>query len=872
MGKRIVIGLIILIMLVVLGGLGYYIYRNFFGGSGTLEVWTLPGYERAVERAANVYQDKNPAYRVKIVVVPEQVFEYRSLFALASGEGPDVWLLPNEWIAQHRNKLVAAPEGVLSSAIYSYERQRPKGEETPARPASGRSNEQVLKQDYAPIVANDLIANGSAWGVPITMDTLALYYDKSKISQPPTTWDELLALVKQHTRRSGNSLSQSAIALGENMPSVRHAHDILSILMLQSGTEMVDESTRVATFNISKRGSTPPGTHALDFYTSFAKPGTESYSWNKSLGTSLDALRDGKTYMAFGYLSDLSDAGADSLARIAVAPLPQARRDAPQTYGRYVAATVTKRAEKRDPKIAQQSWRLISYFSNPDIAEESAADLGILPARPDVIKRLSLGSAAKVFADQVGIATNWKKHDTLGAEVAFDEALALVLNKGQAPQVALDVAGKLYTRVLQAPTGIETDENVLTLWQPSDDIADYATTIEDFLAENRDIRRISVSEHDRHRYEWEVLNAMAAYQGPDILLLPNDHVARYVSTLRAFPKGHFNLSQRRLDDADAVRESFVPAVATDNLIDGKLYGMPASIETLMLAFNRDALREVSREKIEAEDEMYDQYEDLFAVGPLIWEDLEIMAEIATKRNGRTIDRPMIALGTGANVAHAEDIYAVLTKQFGGDLTDPDRLVTGIHLPFSSEDTTVPGAQALELIRKFAEPSSPHYTWNQDQPYSLDALADGKVVAAFIYPRDVKYLKDRNAKFEYRSTPLPQLSIHEESIDSASYYTLTIPKAAKRPNESLAFIKKAVLDEVERNGGVSPRKSMTTYAVLDREGTAPQVSQQNTATSYYKGMQPHIVDEALRDLLDRRLSIEQAAARINSVLRKGPAEE
>lgn len=875
--RPIIVISLILIALLIFGSLGYFVYRQFFGGAGTITVWTVQGSEEAVKQVAKVFTDKNPSYKVKIVPLPEQSYEFMSLYALASQSGttklpaPDVWIIPNEWMALHRNKLVAAPAGALDSGIQGYKRERPKGEAAPAWPAKGRSNTDVLAQDYGPIVSQDLVLDSQAWGVPLNMDTLALFYDRTKVSTPPKTWRDVVDASKRFTTRSGNTVTRSTIALGDNL-SVAHDLDILSILMLQNGTKMLDDTGKTATFNISQTGATPSGTSSLDFYTSFARPGKETYTWNRSIGTSIEALKNEKTLMAIGYLGDLATLGPILQTKVAVAPLPQVNPDDPQTYGRYLVATVTKQAEGTRNLTTKQkgvkAWELVSLFANPDISEQYATTLRQVPARIDVAKRLTLGAHYTPFLQQVGQAVTWQKADPSVADGALNESLELVLKKNENPQVALDVASKAYTTFLHRETGIEMDPDVLSLWQSSDDATDYREPVRAFLSARKDIKRVAISQHDPERFEWEALNTMAARLGPDILALPNDLVARYAPLLHAFPEGTFNQSNNSLNDLQELRKVYAPAVETDNVIDGELYGMPAHFETLMLAINNDMVESLIEEMSVNENEEFFRNQDLFSLGPLLWNDIKSMVPLAVKRNGATVDRALIALGTGDNVEHAADIYAVLTKQYGGELSDPDRLVTGIHLPVSSRNATVPGQQSLDFITNFASPQSATYTWNKSMPNSLEAFAQGKAFMAFIYPRDIPKMQAINPSLRYKLAPLPQLSETSDPIDFASYFSLTLPLGGKKPNESLEFVQSTILEDLGEDY-TPPFKDAEDVAVQDRAGRDdPQNFQRTTAQSYYKGRYPNDVDAILEDLLDKSVNLTQAAQRINQSLKRG----
>lgn len=849
-----------------LGVLFFVVFQTFFSGSGTITVWTIQGNEQAVKEVATLYRQKHKGYKVKIVPVPEQVYEFTSLFALASQKGtndrpaPDVWIMPNEWLTQHRDKLESAPDGTLDKAVQT---TFTKGSASTL--AKGRSNADIIKQDYAKIAEQDVIANGNVYGIPLNMDTLALYYDRTKINPAPKTWDEVAELTKRFTLEANGMVSRSTIALGDST-SVKHGIDILSILMLQHGVDMVDAATNVATFNISETGSRPPGTQALDYFASFGKPGNPNYTWQRNFGSSLTALKNGKTLMAVGYLNDMASLGSLGQTNIGVAPLPQVDVGNPQTYGRYLAATVTKQASQtadgRNEKKLQAAWDFVALFAHPAVSDTYAKSLRVVPARKDVAKKQTFGEYYEAFIAQVPYAVTWNKDEVAVADGALKEALTLAIDNKQDSQVALDVAAKGYTSFLQRDRGINADETVMNFWMSEEDTTIYTETTRDYLRKNKDVKRVAISHRNPARYEWEILNAMAARKGPDLLSIPSDSVFRYSPLLRSLPLRGFNKSTR-LSDLETLQRTYVSSVLTDNYIDGKLYGMPVHTETLMIAYNTELHGKIRRAWQSAQARI-SQSEDPFS-SPILWDDLKNLSKITREVMPGV---GYIALGTGSNVEHSEDIYAAILKQYGGEMTDPDRNVTGIHLPVSSRQSIVPGAEAEKLVRGFADSSNGYSSWSASSPNSIEALADGRVAAAFVYPRDLKKVTDRNPLISLNYIPLPQLRSTSDPVDFSSSYSLTIPRPTRDPVNAFNYILLAVFKGAENDSLISPIKGSRTTTVLERRrGSNVQSMQRNTAESYYKGAYPKEIDQAIIDFLDRKRTLDQTASVFNQLLRK-----
>jgi ABC-type glycerol-3-phosphate transport system substrate-binding protein len=859
-----------LIALLFVGGLIFILIRFLGGGQTTLVVWTLPGYEEALKNVGTVFSKSHKGVRLKIISVTQDEYETKALFALAASSenekypAPDIWLMPNEWMTLHRSKLVPAPDKSLDRAM-SYKRTRKKGEAAPQFPTDGRTNTQVMEQDFAPAVATDAVVSNQVWGVPLTMDTLALYYDRSKVSNPPKTWQEVADFSKRGTERSGGTINRSAVALGDNN-TIIHFADILSVLMLQSGANMVDDSTQTAEFNIPKDGVNAPGVQALDFYTSFSVSNRDTYAWNSSLGQSLDALRSGKTAMAFGYRNDASR--FSNMSQIGVTTLPQINPASPKTYSRYLMATVTKQATldpKKDNSAA--AWDFVSLLANPDISESVAQTLNQAPARIDVAKRVSVGDRLKPFVEQVSQGITWRKKEANVADATLSEAIELV-KKGQNASNAADVAAKKYTEFLRLDSGLVSDAKVLNVWQSEDDSIDYQKIFANYSEDP--IQRVAVSKRSPDRYEWEALNAMAAGLGPDILFVRNSDMPRMAQTMNSLPDEILPNLKEGETALEALKRSFAPALATDAIIDHRLYGVPLHFETMVVAFNSSAFHKAVNDynkTFSSEDFNLSEQEKLrINETPLLWDDYKDMIQKLIKKNGSTIERGVLALGTGSNVPQSADLYATVARQFGGQITDPDNKVTGIQLPVSSRETRVPGKQAEEFLKAFTDPASPFYTWNQSMPNALEALADGKVLGAFVYPRDLKKVLARNPNVEIKTTHFPQLDITLPSVDSASYYLMTIPRKAPKKEQALQFLGAELQSEDLGEDIISPLRSRDEITTKDRTNFGKSV-QKSTAQSYYRGQYPIEFEKTLSDLMDNKVNLNQAAAQLNQLLRK-----
>lgn len=390
----------------------------------TINVWGLEDEElwRGVEdryreefrHIAIEYKKKDPAS-----------YERELLNALAEGSGPDIFVLKNTEIEKHKDKLLPLPEVELSFRARDY------------------------KNTFFNASASDLITpEGAILGLPLTVDTLALYYNRDRlnsanIASAPATWEGLTEAVKRLTTYSEvGTVVRSGIALGTSA-NVEHAVDILSALMIQSGVELVDRKERKSRLVTS---ATPPGIPepaeaALAFYTSFADPGKRTYSWSGFFPNSLDAFAQGKTAIIIGYASDAQRiVEKNPHLSFDAALFPQPENASVKTYyGRYGFEAVSKQS-----KHGTDAWRFLLWLGNKENDKIFAEALALAPARRDLVGERAPEERLDVFYSQVLSAKTWFIPDEDKIAALLTEMIDSVINKTATVEAAV---GRVHVRL-----------------------------------------------------------------------------------------------------------------------------------------------------------------------------------------------------------------------------------------------------------------------------------------------------------------------------------------------------------------------------------------------------------------------------------------
>jgi ABC-type glycerol-3-phosphate transport system substrate-binding protein len=418
------------------------------GGAGTsnepitLTFWHLFDSAEVFQPIIDDYKHEHPNITVTVEKKSPQDYEFESLNSLAADKGPDIWSLPNDWLPKHSDKLVTKP---------------------------GDQNLDDFAKLYAPIVSTDVIIDGKIYGLPLYVDSLGVYFnrdlftetltawrkahpndDETGVSQllkgVPGNWDDFVEAVKLLTVRSGNNIERAGVAMGTS-GNTDNANAILSALMLQNGTAMVNANKSQATFNLSAKKQTGetfnPGTEALAFYTAFATPGNAYYSWNGATPLSIDAFINGKAAMIidFAFVQNVLKQRAPTL-NWDTASLPQIKGTTAThavNYGSYLVVTVTKSA-----KDSAAAWDFVNFLgSRTSLGTYRSATRRPPPFRDQLegdVGAFSVGSLA---------AQTFYKPDAVKVDQIFTDMINEVVGNKLSAQAAIDAAAARYTELLK---------------------------------------------------------------------------------------------------------------------------------------------------------------------------------------------------------------------------------------------------------------------------------------------------------------------------------------------------------------------------------------------------------------------------------------
>lgn len=413
-------------------------------GVNTLTVW---GFDEpsAYSEVITDFQTANPTYKVIYVKKDPADYATASLSEIAAGKGPDVWAIPNNWVPQYQDKLVAMPSTMLADK------------------KTKQSSAEVYKSLFPNVVTQDNIIGDSIYGMPLNIDTLVLFYNRTILnktlndyfnagnkdvngsisqifSQGPENWDQFTTLTKLITKKNGNNITQSAVALGTNT-NVNQASDTLTLMMLQDGAKMVSDDLSTAQFHTKQNvfgGTDFPGSQALNFYAAFANPGTDLYTWNNSMSDSLHAFANGQTAMMIDYTSTATDiTRINSNIDISYFSIPQVKETKyPVNFATYTTYTVTKAS--KDSNVA---WQFINTLTNSNRTTSYAGKF-----KTQAAQSLATSTTSKE-GKRIFTAQDWYNPDAVKTKQIFGSAIQQV-NDGKNVQTAIEYAGSQVTALL----------------------------------------------------------------------------------------------------------------------------------------------------------------------------------------------------------------------------------------------------------------------------------------------------------------------------------------------------------------------------------------------------------------------------------------
>ena len=427
--KIVFLGLVVLIL--VAGSAALIIFgRNVTPPAVKMTFWGTYEDADVFKPLIKKYQEQFPYNQIKYVEIDYKDYEDRLQEEMLQNRGPSIFMIHNSWLPRYQKRSLLKP-----------------------MPEKTTPDEEFALRDFqnrfVDVVVDDFVEQGQILAMPLYVDTLALYYNKdilnsAGIANPPSTWQDFLETVIQLTQKTEDEeIIRAGVALG-TADNVNQSADILSLLMMQSGAEMVDRQEQKAVFNEMAdldgdgKNEFSPGQQALLFYTSFADPDSSNYTWNDWIDTpySIDAFYQGKAAMIFDYAYNMETIRKKSpYLNFDIAPMPQ-HKDAQVKvdYADYWGLAVSSKS-----MVPDRAWHFINWLTKPENIKDY---LALKENRPtacrDLIEQQKQDLDLGVFAQQSLTARSWYQVDNFAIEEIMDNMIKSVVLEGKAISSAIN--------------------------------------------------------------------------------------------------------------------------------------------------------------------------------------------------------------------------------------------------------------------------------------------------------------------------------------------------------------------------------------------------------------------------------------------------
>ena len=375
-------------MFVVFLGIGMLAFSGYIGkpadpkdiNYGEVTMWGVLPAEVMTPLLSSTGPIRNEKIVIKYVEKKKETLDQEFIEALASGEGPDLVVLPHYSIAKNLDKITLIPYESVS--------------------------ENYFKNTF--LEEGELFLQSKG-----TIDPIVMYWNRDiftnlSIVTPPTKWKDFYTLAPRVTvRDTVGNIKQSFVAFGE-YTNINNVKDILSLLILQSGSKIVEGNEDYMYATIGKSPSSdipPPATGAVRFFMEFSKPEKDSYSWNRSLPSSRRMFEAGNLALYFGYASEFMPIVAKNPhLNFGVTVVPQAEQTTVKsTFGKMDGLAIVKSGKN-------QSGALYAtlLLTRADVQQALAQAIKLPPVRRDLVSIRPNDAVSVALYDSAIIARGWR--------------------------------------------------------------------------------------------------------------------------------------------------------------------------------------------------------------------------------------------------------------------------------------------------------------------------------------------------------------------------------------------------------------------------------------------------------------------------------
>lgn len=356
-----------------------------------LTIWGTVPASQVRPMLSSFGEDYNLFYSLTYKEVSGEELRIKLLEAVAdvaNNSVPDLVLFPHEYLLYLSDRLVPIPAEAFSS--------------------------REFKNTFAE-AGEVFIGQNGIYAMPLAIDPIVLYWNrdilrsKGKMS-PPSTWQDVYEMSvaiteKDSTGNIGKGLL--TIAMGEEK-NVNWFKDILSLIFLEVGDKIVTINSNndlIPSLGVAGRTGSVVASNAsqtIGFYTDFANPTAQHYTWTGAITPSKDAFVGEKLALYIGRASDYQTIlEKNQHLNFDVAIVPQFN-NAPITYASVLGMSVVRQGKNQT--VAREVLKLLKERKYNEVLANS---LFLAPARKDLLQKTQNDPFSETFYRSAEIGSNW---------------------------------------------------------------------------------------------------------------------------------------------------------------------------------------------------------------------------------------------------------------------------------------------------------------------------------------------------------------------------------------------------------------------------------------------------------------------------------
>jgi len=385
------------------------------------------------------------------------------------------------------------------------------------------------------------------------------------------------------------------------------------------------------------------------------------------------------------------------------------------------------------------------------------------------------------------------------------------------------------------------------VWEQPSDFSDLINGFRVFYPHlNIEVRKLRYEE-----YGQALIQAWARNAGPDIFSLPNTWLREYQEWIAPMPakvalkrevktgpgcasRTKVITEEKSLLTLKELKEKFIGQVEKDVFLDGRIVGLPLSFDTLVLYYNRDLLDAAGLPE-----------------PPKNWQEfVEAVIKTTLLDKQKNIFQAGAALGTANNIERPTDILSLLIMQSGIQMSDPTGLAV-FNRAWPDDPSYFPAEEALRFYTDFQDKNKEIYTWHKEMPSSLEIFIQGKLAFFFGYAYHLPLIKTQAPGLNLGITKMPQRSGAIKEINFANYQVQVVSRKSKNIEMAWVFLNWASQNPIPYL--MRAKKPTALRALIASQLEDPDLevfaSQALTASSWYQGKNPLLMEKAFKEMID-----------------------